>query len=285
MRSHLVIILIALVAALASGCGPAGASGAGSSGTGSGAVEHPTGARQLVLRVSTGGGFTSLNIALRTVPEFSLYGDGTVVVPGVIDLKYPGPAVYPLQTFKLSEDEVQSVLRAARTAGLLEPGRVDYGDMGSVAVSDMPTTTLVINAAGVHVRRAAYALGAGGPAGNLTVAQARARTQLARFIADLPRKPAAAYRPEALSVYVLPFSGDRRFSGKPVVWPLSTPLVGPSNSLPYRCVAVSGVDVGALLEQLQTANEVTEWLPRAGARPSHQLVVRPALPDQSPCND
>jgi hypothetical protein len=286
MPRLLAVIPAALVALFAPGCGPAGASGSLSSGTGSGGIEHPMAGDAVVLRVSTGGGLVSVAMHLRTVPDFTLYGDGTVIVPGAIDLKYPGPAVFPLQSFHLSEDQVQSLLRRARAAGLLDPGRVDYGDMGSVAASDMPTTTVLLNAGGAHVRRDAYAVGSGAPGGGLTPAQARARQALARFVGRLPHAPSAAtYRPARLSVYAVPFQGHRQFAGRPKVWPLASRLAaGAPQGRPYRCVAVAGADADTLLAQLASANEQTEWLPRPHAQRVYQLVVRPVLPDESPCS-
>ena len=47
------------------------------------AIGHPTGATDVVVRVSTGGGFVPVQVNLRALPSFTLYGDGTVVVPGV----------------------------------------------------------------------------------------------------------------------------------------------------------------------------------------------------------
>ena len=68
--------------------------------------------------------------------------------PARIPQIFPGPAINPLVRSRLSERQVQALLERARQAGLLARGRIDYGDMGAVGVSDRPTTTLVVNAAG-----------------------------------------------------------------------------------------------------------------------------------------
>ena len=48
------------------------------------AIGHPTSATGVVVRVSTGGGFVPVQVNLRALPSFTLYGDGTVVVPGPV---------------------------------------------------------------------------------------------------------------------------------------------------------------------------------------------------------
>jgi hypothetical protein len=126
------------------------------------AIVHPRKATDVVVRVGTGGGFVPVQVNLRALPSFTLYGDGTVIVPGPVIQIYPGPAIYPLVRSRLSEHQVQALLRRAQAAGLLARGSIGYGDMGAVGVSDMPTTTLIVNARGRHVERAAYALGATG---------------------------------------------------------------------------------------------------------------------------
>ena len=142
----------------------------------------------VVLRVSSGGGFVTPKTNLRALPSFTLYGDGSVIVPGPVIQIYPGPALTPLVRSKLDEGAVQAVLARAKAAGLLAPRGIDYGGMGAVGVSDMPTTTLVVNAAGKRFKRQAYALGAPAQGGRLSPAQARARKTLQQFIAGLPAR-------------------------------------------------------------------------------------------------
>jgi hypothetical protein len=40
------------------------------------AIEHPTGAGDIVLRAATRGGFVRLETVMSRLPEFTLYGDG-----------------------------------------------------------------------------------------------------------------------------------------------------------------------------------------------------------------
>ena len=145
-----------------------------------------------------------------------------MIVPGAVIQIYPGPAIYPLVRSRLSERQVQALLRRAARAGLLARGAIDYGTVG---VSDMPTTTLLVNAGGKHLERAAYALGATAGGNGLSAAQARARQALARFIAGLPHGLSGAlYAPRAIAVYVGPATGPAQPGATRIVWPLKRNL-------------------------------------------------------------
>ena len=158
---------------------------------------------------------------------------------------YPGPAVLPLVRSKLSERQVQALLARAKAAGLLSPGRVDYGDMGTIGISDAPTTTLTLNAGGRHIVRSAYALGITAPGNRMPAKVAAARKALAGFIAKLPSSHrGAVWAPHGLAVFAAPFTGARQQGAKPIVWPLTRNLATAgkraSSGLPYRCMVVTG---------------------------------------------
>ena len=248
-------------------------------------IRHPTAATKVVLRVSSGGGFVAPQVNLRAVPSFTLYGDGTIVVPGPVAQIYPGPAMLPLVRSRLAERRVQAILTRARAAGLLAHGAIDYGMPG---VSDMPTTTLILNAGGRQVTRRAYALGATAGGRPLPARQAQARRALAAFIAGLPHGlPGSRYTPHAIAVYVQPASGQAQPGARPVVWPLESNLETAgkrsSSGLDIRCITVRGADVAALLRTLRRANELSRWKPRAGSATAYSIVARPLLPDERAC--
>jgi hypothetical protein len=252
------------------------------------AIAHPKAARAVVVRVTSGGGFVTPQTNLRALPSFTLYGDGTIIVPGAVIQIYPGPAVYPLVRSKLDERGVQALLKRAQQSGLLAPRTIDYGGMGAVGVSDMPTTTLFVNAAGRRVKRAAYALGASGQGGRLTAAQTQARHALAQFIAKLPHGLAGrAAPPHALAIYVAPYAGQAQPGSARIVWPLERSLATAgkpvSSGLGYRCIAVGGKDAKTLLATLGKANEQSRWTAGPGAKATYQLVARPLLPDERGC--
>lgn len=263
------------------------AASAGSAAAGE-AIKHPTARTMVVLRVSSGGGFVTPQTNLRALPSFTLYGDGSVIVPGPVIQIYPGPALTPLVRSKLDEGAVQAVLARAKAAGLLAPRGIDYGGMGAVGVSDMPTTTLVVNAAGKRFKRQAYALGAPAQGGRLSPAQARARKTLQQFIAGLPHGASGAVSPpHAVAVYVAPFRGQAQPGSVPIVWPLESNLATAgkpvSSGLGYRCISVAGEPAKTLLAALGKANEQSRWKARAGAKAIYEVVARPLLPDERGC--
>jgi hypothetical protein len=272
------LLLSALVLAAALPAAPAA----------SAAIVHPRTAGDVVIRVTTGGGFVPVQFNLRSLPSFTLYGDGTVLVPGPVIQVFPGPAIYPLVRSRLSEPQVQVLLRRAQAAGLLARGTIAYGDMGSIGVTDMPTTTLTVNARGRHVQRSAYALGATPRSGRLAPALVRARLALKRFIAQLPQAlKGKVWAPHAIAVYAGPFQGKGQAGADRVRWPLASNLATagtrPASGAGYRCITVRGAAVTTLLATLRTANEQSQWIAGPGATRSFQVIARPLLPDQRDC--
>jgi hypothetical protein len=113
-----------------------------------GAIAHPTGADEIVLRYEDVGGFTPPEWQAGRLPYFTLYGDGRVVfqqttaeVPPREDNVVVGP---PLRTALLSEDQVQELIEYALTDGGLAIARTDYQNP---MIADVPTAVFTINAA------------------------------------------------------------------------------------------------------------------------------------------
>jgi hypothetical protein len=227
-----------LIALLAGACGSQPAATAG----------HPAGRGDVVLRVTTSGGFISPAAALSQPARFTLYGDGTAIVPlgqglGAMHL---GPA------------EVRRLLAEARAAIAASGGDVHPS-------ADMPATTVSVSADGRRLR----ASGAG--------------DDLQRFAGRLPRGPAHRIAPTALAVFVAPFQGEA--DGAARVWPLDPGLLSGRlvAGVPYPCAEVAGGDVPALLDALAGTTARTPWLPAPGAGDRLQLIVRPAVRTDAPC--
>ena len=188
----------------------------------------------------------------------------------------PGPALAPLLRTRLREPQVQALLRRARAAGLLARGSIDYGDMGSIGISDAPTTTVRLNVAGRRVTREAYALGISAGNGRLPAAQARAREALSAFIAGLPHGLAGSpYVPRSVVVYVQPNNHQAAPGSAIVSWPLSSDLAsaGTAMSIGYRCIAVERtarphLAGGAPIRQRRVALEERQGRLLAGRPPA-----------------
>ncbi len=178
-------LLVLILALAAAGCGtvdrPPGGDGSSTTSPPSststtfppGTISHPTGADEVVLRVSTGGGFVPIEYNYTMVPEFTLYGDGRIIVKGPTTEQFPGRALPNLQTTVVSEEAIQAILAAAKEAGLFQNG-IDYGSPG---VADVGTTTFTVNADGTTYTSQIYALGFE-DGGNLTMQQQQARAAI-----------------------------------------------------------------------------------------------------------
>jgi hypothetical protein len=298
MRTSAPLAIALLVAA---GCGSADTVSAGSTeppSTAAGAIRHPTGAEDVVLRVGTGGGFVPVEVNLASMPSYTLYGDGTVIravaTPSGGAATLGAATAQPLETAKLDEATVQQLLAQAKQAGLLDAGQIDYGDMGAVGISDMPTTTVRIAADGQNVERAAYALGAdlgGAPGHALSAAQQKARAALSGFVAlttgALPG--ATPYTPHRLAVYVAPGQAQPE-SAAPAA--ATVPLTVDLGALTatatdaaggFGCTVVEGEQAKVLLAAMAKAPADGLWRGPNGGRKTYRVVVRPLLPDEAGC--
>jgi hypothetical protein len=125
-----------------------------------GAIDHPTGATDVVLRFEEGGGFVMPAYLASQAPIFTLYGDGTIIFrnPAAEPLPAVG-SVYPFGPFRtavLTEDQVQDLLKRALQDAGLAAARAEYLDQ---MVADASTATFTVNAGGLKKTVSVYALG------------------------------------------------------------------------------------------------------------------------------
>ncbi len=170
-KAFLLLPVLAIVAVACSSAGgaasppPSGApsgepSSAPSSSPDVDAIEHPTGATDVVLRYEEGGGFMMASYAATMVPHFTLYGDGTIVFrdPTIEVPPMEGSVgkANPLRTAKLTETQVQDVLRLALGEGGIAVARPEYrNDM----IADASTAIFTVQAGGLTKTVSVYALG------------------------------------------------------------------------------------------------------------------------------
>jgi hypothetical protein len=147
----------ALLLAFTAACSPAGAGGSpGPSARPTTAptptalvgIEHPIGAKDIVLRFEEGGGFVPIDVLATQAPSFTLYGDGTVVFRNP-QATPPAPVgnvnrSIPFQTIKLGEEGIQALLQQGLGPGGLGIALGPYMGLGA----DIPTATFTLNADG-----------------------------------------------------------------------------------------------------------------------------------------
>lgn len=141
--------------------GPSGAPSETPSATTSvGAIDHLTGATDILLRYDEGGGFVPPSYSASMTPHFTLYGDGTVIFRNpaleIPPMQGSVAVLNPLRTAKLSEEQIQDLLIFALGEGGLAAARPDYrNDM----VADASTATFTVQAGGIKKTVSIYALG------------------------------------------------------------------------------------------------------------------------------
>lgn len=240
------------------------------------------GGEGLFVEVAHVGGFTVPLATERQVPAAVVMADGTVFAPGAITLQYPGPAVLPVMTGRIGEDDVRGLLRLAAGSGLLD-GDVDLGDESLAAIADAPTTRVTIIVDGVEHVLEAYALGLEGepdPFVELTEEQRAAREALAELVGAVTTAASAAQEPWDPDRYQVVAAdpallGDGEPAPNELAWPAELP-----HPAAGACVTVAGPQADALEALLGQATEITRWLV---ADQPLALAIRPLLPHEAAC--
>jgi hypothetical protein len=259
-------------------------------------IEYPTGHDDLVIRLRFVGGFAPPSAHVLDLPVVSIYGDGTVLIPGAVPAIYPGPALPNLQQATITPAGMQVLLEAARDAGLLGPDA--HYDLGGIM--DASSSVFTVNANGRIHTISAYALFESGgrepqdAGADPAVAEARAKllvfqNQLTNLEALLGPEvgEATPYVPTSLQLLVTNGApvDEQALGQEPIEWPLATPLATFGETMPSlimgeRCGVVSASDTDALLPLFQQANTLTPWTDDGGV---FGIAVRPMLPGEAGC--
>lgn len=253
------------------------------------AVERPTGADELVLRVETRGGLLPPLERERQLPSLSIYGDGEVLVPGPIDADFPGPAGYPVERFRIDAGLLDDIVAAGVSIGLSGEDR-HLPQEGPEFVADAGATTLTLVADGTRHTTSADALF------DAAETDTAARTQLRDFVDRLfALRPTdgepTPYEPRAYRVFAAapdPGFGGELLDAAPVAWPFREPLAAWGEDLPadglsvdVRCRVMTAAELGDALDVLHEASSATVVIDAA----SEEAIVawRPLLPDEAGC--
>lgn len=247
----------------------------------------PGPANDLILQIHTGGGFVPVEHAFASVPEFTLYADGRVIVPGPTTMEFPGSALLNLLEGTVDSAAVQDAVAAARKAGVADS---PAPDLGQPPVADAPTTTFVL-VDGQTSTLKAYALDIGIDADfGLTTAHKENRRRLQNLVELMSKVASAAtspYEAAAVSVLVQPYTeaeaGSLPAEPAPTEadWPLASLAPGgKEQQLGGRCLGFAGADAEKVLAVAEKAKSNTRW--RSGGA-AFSLAFRPELPGTEPC--
>jgi hypothetical protein len=282
-------LLSTLLLAACVGVGESPGASVGSTGTPSSAIDHPTGATDVILRMATGGGLLAPGALLAEIPEFTLYGDGRVVFrdpagsyvepyrPDGIGLRLP------FRTARLDEAQVQAILGDAIGRGGLGTARASYPPIG---IADAPSTTFTLRAGGLDKQVTVGALGFEQPQpGPDDEARAAFQALARRLVApELGGATAVDYAPSAYRG-ILSDAVDPSSTVQPRPWPWTT--YGPDDFLPSTepgafatpTRTLSAADVGALQLDGVEGGASSIALKTADGK-VYLLALRPLLPDE-----
>ena len=292
-----IIVALATLSIVATGCAKSTISDTGgmvspTPGSPTG-IPHASGAGDLVIQISNEGGFVAPSYTLTVIPQFSLFGDGSVITGGVEPAIYPGAALPSMNVQVVTEEGLQAILQAAIDAGL-EDG-TDHTDLGSTGIADASTTVFTFDADGVTHTVKIYALGMTSerPAG-MSAEEFHAREALQGFVSKvasletwLPAGSVGATQPfvgEGARLYVSDYQPDPQLTEPAKAWPLDPPLASfgaATDVMGTRCGVVSGTDwTDTLLPLAQSANALTPWT-SDGTR--YAISFRPLMPNETTC--
>jgi hypothetical protein len=250
------------------------------------------GADEVALRVTHTGGFVTPQSIPGRVPALSVYGDGRVITEGPVPAIYPGPALPNLQQTRISESDVDALVKRAVAAGV---GATT--DLGQPGVADAATTRFLVTTGNGVRQTDAYALEMSGDDAQLNATQKAARKKLSDLLAALQDLPATlgagavreegGYQAKAVAgiatTYVKPEQPLELEPPVPVDWPgpaLPGDRLNPS--VEVGCVTATGDQAQAVLAAAGKANAMTPWLSEGE---QWSVLLRPLLPDENGCAD
>jgi hypothetical protein len=258
-----------------------------------GGIDHANAPDEVLVRISLEGGFVPVEWNYTNLPTFSLYGDGTLVLPGAQIELYPGPALPAIARRQIDEAGIQAILEeAVDTSDGIPDDLVDLGFMG---IADASTTVILISAGGVDRTIRAYALGelTDRPDG-MPEREYEARVQLQELVSKLTGLdlwlPAGSlgaegpYEASAARVYVGRYRRVDDLAQEPVPWPLDGGLADfgdpPDPAGGLRCGVLRDADWDAVRDAASSANELTPW---TSEEDEYSILFRPLLPDETGC--
>lgn len=231
----------------------------------------------VILEISDEGGFVPVEFNLTRVPRFTVFADGTIVVPGDQQFAFPGPSVRPLLRFELDTATLTDLLTFVADLGLEDIDTVDLNNAPNVA--DASTTVVrYFDESGEH-RISIYALGidSAGDARSAIVASMIATLESAKTQAATSR-----YEADRFEVYAAGSEGlDPQQLRNAGPWPLDlSPDEFSLQVAGFSCATIDGDAVERLNDALSDADAMTTWT-HGGAE--FRILARPLLPHQDGC--
>ena len=231
----------------------------------------------VILEVSDEGGFVPVEFNLTRVPRFTVFADGTVVMPGDQQFAFPGPALRPLVESELDDTTLTDLLTFVDDLGLDEIDSVSLNNAPNVA--DASTTVVRYFDGGGEHRISIYALGFD-PAGD-------GRSAIVASMIDMleTAKAEGTVRPYAADRLVAFAAGTEGLDPQQLrnagAWPLGvTPNEMSSQVAGFSCTTIDGEAAATLTDTLTDADAMTTWTYEGNEL---RILARPLLPHQDGC--
>ena len=232
-----------------------------------------------------GGGFVPFEWSITQAPQFTLYGDGTVVFRPLEDPERVGfeQGLPRYLTGKMTEEGVQALLLYALDTGRLANAKASYDNP---MIADAGTTTFVLNARGEEKVVSIYALfempDPNVPDGADRAGFSQLQTLLMNFeqeVDDGIVSDVGLYEPALYRVTMLQGMGEP--TGEPIAWPWDdlTPADFPAGDEPGGTQVLDAEQVAELVE-VPSGGSMGVWV----ETPNGELVsfaIRPLLPDEA----
>jgi hypothetical protein len=221
---------------------------------------------RLVLRGQISGGIAGRG-GPGTLPEFSLYDDGSAIAPGDGLSGWVRPTEY-----RLTPAALKRLVDEANAAGLNRSRTVDR-----TGVADATYLTLTFRAGGGTATTRVIEVGTEHDPAELFWNRLRPQgTGIGFPKTDLVSAP-GAYRPARLAVLATKTGQDT--GERPANWPLA-PLDRGEHVGGGLCTLLTGHEVDTAIKLLSAAGPATRWRSAGG---TYVLRPRPLLPDERGC--
>ena len=268
---------------------PASTAPSGSPAPTVGAIDHRTGATDVVLRAEQGGGFVPMDFLASQAPTFTLYGTGVIVFqPKAETAPEPDSAGVvhrvPWRTASLDEGQIQQLLEFALGPGGLGTAKDAYLEGG---IADAPSTIFTVNAGGLEKKVVVSAL-SGEPVQGPDAAARASFFKLWQRLSDFDAGGSIAtdvYQPEQYRGVLS--EGQAQPGATPLAWPWPTitpadfkegPSDGSGVGLPHRTLTSSDVNALGIKDAVGGLQNVALTGPDGK---TYLLTVRPLLPDET----
>ena len=248
-------------------------------------IDHPTGATDVVLRVGEEGGFMMMEAVMARMPSFTLYGDGRVVIAaptpatGQAGINGAGSNGAPEQVLRqthLDEGDVQALLRSALVDGQLGIAKAAF----PIAVMDLPTTVIQVNAGGVQktVRAPGLSLD---PQPGPDAAVLRSLAALVQRLQAIPTD--ADYTASASLAILAPTDPVPGTVVAPWPWPALAPaaFATPAPNDPFGSTHHLLTDAEATAVGIANGSAAPPATYAGPDGKAYVVVIRPALPDEA----